>query len=122
MADLTTGRANPGIFTIVVSGEWDFADDDAAEEACSAAIISGAAGVLVDLEACSFMDSSALRRLYVLGEELRRRSTAWSVLAAGSPVRRLFEVTGADQALPLAHGAPGGAGACRRVFRQRGRE
>lgn len=88
---------------MVVSGEWDLADDDDALRAWGAVLNSGAPGLLVDLEACTFIDSSALRMLYDIKRTAEQSELRWAVLGSGPAVHRLFELTGSYHALPIVH-------------------
>ena len=103
MADLTMRWLEPDIVAMVVSGEWDLADDDDALRTWGAVLNSGAPGFLVDLEACTFMDSSALRMLYDIKRTAEQSGLRWAVLGSGKAVCRLFDLTGAYETLPIVH-------------------
>jgi anti-anti-sigma factor len=103
MADLTVQRLEPDVVAMVVSGEWDLADEADALRAWGDVLNSGAPGFLVDLEACTFMDSSSLRMLFDIKRTAEQSELRWAVLGCGEAVCRLFEVTGSDQVLPIVH-------------------
>lgn len=103
MADVTMRRLEPDVVAMVVSGEWDLADEVDALRVWGDVLNSGAPGFLVDLEACAFMDSSALRMLFDIGRTAQQNELRWGVLGSGPAVRRLFDLTGAEEALPIVH-------------------
>ena len=90
----TTGAAT----VLTARGELDLY---AAPELESALDIEGAALVVVDLRAVTFMDSTALgiitRTVRVRGGEER----ATAVVLPRGHARRIFEITGLDAALPV---------------------
>jgi anti-anti-sigma factor len=88
---------------MVVSGEWDLADEQDALRTWGAVLNSGSPGFLLDLEACTFMDSSALRMLFDINRAAEENELRWGVLGSGPAVRRLFDVTNAEEALPIVH-------------------
>ena len=103
MADLAMRRLEPDVVAMVVAGEWDLADGDAALRTWGAVLNSGAPAFIVDLEACIFMDSSALRMLYDIKRTAEQNGLGWAVLGSGPALHRLFEVTGSYRALPIVH-------------------
>lgn len=103
MADLTMRQLEPDVAAMVVSGEWDLADDDDALRAWGDALESRAPGFVVDLEACTFLDSSALRMLYDIKRTAEQSELRWAVLGSEPAVRRLFDLTASYQALPIVY-------------------
>jgi len=103
MADLTLRQVEPDVVAMVVSGEWDLADEQDALRTWGAVLNSGSPGFLLDLEACTFMDSSALRMLFDINRAAEENELRWGVLGSGPAVRRLFDVTNAEEALPIVH-------------------
>lgn len=74
----------------------------------SAELVAGARGVVLDLTAVTFCDSSGVRLVDRLSREASRAGAPYRVVApAGSPSRRVLELVGlaallADEDLPTA--------------------
>jgi anti-sigma B factor antagonist len=84
-----------------VGGEVDLATAPHLRSAIDAVLDSGARELCVDLGATTFMDSSGLNVLFdsqVRAEALQRRL---AIVCPTGSVRRLFEVTGFADRLPL---------------------
>jgi anti-sigma B factor antagonist len=60
------------------------------------------AGVVVDLDAVSFLDSTALGVVVRAVRELEERGNGVRVVLPGGSARRIFEITTLDSVLPLA--------------------
>jgi len=90
-----------GVPIVVVSGELDLALAAVATPELNAAIRGGARGVVIDLSAVEFIDSTGL--VLLLGA-YRRLDAADRQLAIACPNRsahRLFRLTRLDHVLPL---------------------
>jgi anti-anti-sigma factor len=59
------------------------------------------AGLIVDLEGVSFIDSAGLGLLLVVNREVTRRGGRWALVGASPAVTRILEITRADRLLPL---------------------
>jgi anti-sigma B factor antagonist len=58
--------------------------------------------MVVDLSQTTYLDSAGINLLFSLGEEMRGRQQRLAlVVAGGSPISRMIELTGLDQALPI---------------------
>jgi anti-anti-sigma factor len=87
-----------GIVRATLAGEVDISNV-AAIEADLHALPNHALGLVLDLRATSFIDSSAVSLLYGLRERLRRRGqTLRIVVPPGSAPRRVLELTGYERA------------------------
>lgn len=79
---------------VVATGEIDLATVPQFHEALARAAASGEK-VVVDLRACTFIDSTGIHELVLL----RRRSPDLAILADSPMIRRTFEVIGLSDML-----------------------
>ena len=86
--------------TAVVSGEGEL-DAYAAPDFSAIFDELGAARVVIDLDAVSFMDSTALGLVVRAVRELGERGSVVRIVLPRSPARRIFEITTLDGALPV---------------------
>ena len=87
-----------GSLVLVVEGELDITNSHLLDEALARALGTDAPGIVVDLLAVSFIDSTGLHVLIKHEEEGRSRIR----LTKGSPqAQRLFELSGALDYLPF---------------------
>jgi anti-sigma B factor antagonist len=91
-----------------VAGDLDVATVPRLEQALDQALSSSPGGVLIDLSAVQFVDSSGLR--FLLDAHQRAQRGDWSLALArpAESAMKAFELTGADRWLPFApeHGRP----------------
>ena len=80
-----------------VSGEVDLASVDVLRTEIRAALESSPPEVWIDLCDTAFIDSSGLHALVETAHEVR----GLAIICPPGPVRRVFELTGLDRALPL---------------------
>jgi anti-sigma B factor antagonist len=88
-----------GTVTLSLSGELDLSSRDELIEATKE--IPAGARLVVDLAEVTFMDSSGL--VVLMNLDLRSRAEGWTARLANPqpPVRRLFELCGFEQRLPI---------------------
>lgn len=102
-----------GVVRAVLAGELDVSNV-ARFETDLHALPNQALGLILDLDATTFIDSSAVSMLYGLRERLRRRGQLLRVVvAADSAPRRVLELTGYERASPLDLEAASAEGAIR---------
>jgi anti-anti-sigma factor len=96
-----------GVRVLLAEGELDVVSVPAVLEG-AAALVEGARGVVLDLSAVTFFDSSGVRLVDRLSRESSRAGAAYRVVApTGSTARRVLELVGlasllADEDLPTA--------------------
>ena len=90
---LTTARAT----LVRVRGEIDIASADAFRSVLDAARDSGAEGLIVSLEDCSYFDSSGLAVLVAMHRSIGERLSV--ILPPHTSIYRIFEITGLHRAL-----------------------
>lgn len=101
-----------GRTVLAVSGEVDLATMPALTEALAQAHRDGAAGIVVDLAAVDFMDSSGVRVLVEAAHRAEQAGVPLSVRGARGWVARVLEITGVGEFLnmtPAPSVAAGGA-------------
>ena len=86
---------------LAVAGEVDLATAPELRSAVGAALGSGARELWLDLSATAFMDSAGLHVLLDTHHRMRELRRRLAIISPGGSVRRLFEVAGVDDALPL---------------------
>jgi anti-sigma B factor antagonist len=89
-----------GTAVLSLSGELDLGCVERLGKAL-AEITLQAEQVIVDMREVTFMDSSALRVLLRLWSESRKNGFSLAIVRPRPEVQKVFEVTGADKALPM---------------------
>jgi len=84
-----------------LSGEIDLSTVEAAGEQLREAIAAGDGTVAVDLRDVTFLDSSGLRLLLQLNQELAEADRRMVVVQGPRRVARVFELTGAGSELDV---------------------
>jgi anti-sigma B factor antagonist len=99
---MTVSRRRVGHRTVLaVTGEVDLATAPELRSAVDTALASGAQELWLDLSATAFMDSSGLHVLLDAHRRIRGLRRRLAIVCPGGPVRRLFEIAGVADALPL---------------------
>lgn len=94
------GALSPAVSTVTLRGEHDL--HSWSEITLALANASQRRGVVVDLSACTFLDSSMLTVLLVAAKQLRTRGGALAVvIPRGAEIRRIFEVMNVDAILAI---------------------
>ena len=96
-----TRRDNGRRTVLAVAGEVDLATTPKLRSAVQAALDSGVRELRLDLCDTTFMDSTGLHALFdshALAEHLDARM---EIVCPPGPVRRLFEIVGYNERLPL---------------------
>jgi anti-anti-sigma factor len=89
-----------GVVFVVLSGEIDLSNAVAVEEEVLAG--GGDRALAVDLTNLSYLDSSGLAMLSRIAERLGAADRPMCIVVpVGVPTRRLFELVGLDDALPV---------------------
>jgi anti-anti-sigma factor len=84
-----------------VSGEIDLATAPQLTDAVDAALGNGARELWIDLTDTAFMDSSGLHALLAARRRAHELNRRLAVICPGGPVRRLFDVAGVADKLPV---------------------
>ncbi len=90
-----------GLRIVEVSGELDQGTAPQLREALSLALAGDESGVIVNLSACEFIDSTGLSLLVEAKRDFAEGSRVFAVCCADDDVGRLLRLTGIDQAVGL---------------------
>ena len=88
---------------LAVSGEIDLDSVAALAAADDSALAGGAAELWIDLADTRFMDSSGLHVLLDTRARTRDLNRRLAIICPAGPVRRLFDVAGVTEQLPVYH-------------------
>jgi anti-anti-sigma factor len=97
---MTVTEPPSGATVVALLGELDVAIA-AAVEARLLTLVAQRPAVRIDLDKLTFLDSTGLRALLHVSREARRQQCDLRLQNAGPPVRRLLELTGLTDELPL---------------------
>lgn len=90
------------VAVVRVEGEVDLANVDRLDADLSAAIPNTLLGVVVDLSATAYLDSTGIRLLLDLRNRLHTRQQTMRLVApTSSIVRRVLELTYVDETIPI---------------------
>lgn len=100
-AEISVRRSGP-VVVVRVAGEVDVFNADEVGAALNDAIAQDTVGLVVDLTALEFLDSTAIRRLFVVSGTLNaRRMQLRIVVTDGGAVQRTLGMVGFSQAAPV---------------------
>jgi anti-anti-sigma factor len=89
---------------VTVEGDLDMATAPRLDGALQEALQLGAGKVTIDLGAVTFVDSSGLRALIAMHRQSQDDDWELRILRPGEGAFTVFQISGADQALPFAEG------------------
>jgi anti-sigma B factor antagonist len=99
---ITIARTDVGRRTVLaVAGEVDIASAPDLGSALDAAVEAGAHDLWIDLTATTFIDSTCLHVLIEANRLARELHHRFAVVCPPGTVRRVFDVAGVAEALPL---------------------
>jgi anti-anti-sigma factor len=85
-----------------VTGEIDLSNAAEIGAELGAGVPNSALGLVVDLTATAYLDSSGVHLVFDLAERLRRRQQQLRVVVPpGAPVRRVLRIVRLDSAVPV---------------------
>jgi anti-anti-sigma factor len=85
-----------------VTGEIDLSNASEVGERLSGAVPNTALGLVIDLTATAYLDSSGVHLLFDLGERLQRRQQQLRVVVPeGGPIRRVLRIVELDETVPV---------------------
>jgi anti-sigma B factor antagonist len=101
--EISSGPGPDDVYVVRVAGEVDMSHEEELGAELRTAVEADARGIVVDLTACEFIDSSAIRALLLSREEKRPEHGAetLAVAASSDQILRILSVMGLDQVLPI---------------------
>ena len=100
--ELRTEVSEVKAWTVVtVHGEIDVATSPTLRERLIDLVNEGATRLVLDLEAVDFLDSTGLGTIVSLLKRVRTHGGDLRLVCTEARIRRLFEITGLDKAVPL---------------------
>jgi anti-sigma B factor antagonist len=100
--ELRTEVSEVGGWTVVaVHGEIDVATSPTLRERLIDLVSNGATRMVLDLEAVDFVDSTGLGTIVSVLKRARTHGGDLRLVCTEARIRRLFEITGLEKAVPL---------------------
>jgi anti-sigma B factor antagonist len=101
--EITSGPGPDDAYVVRVTGEVDMSHEEELRAELRTAVKADANGIVIDLTACEFIDSSAIRALLLSREEKNADPSKESLAVAASSdqILRILSVMGLDQVLPI---------------------
>jgi anti-sigma B factor antagonist len=94
-------RLADSTYVVSVIGEIDLFTGPRFETALLGALDGGAVELVIDLSECGFMDSTGIRILLSVNEQLDRSRRPMAVVTGHPNVRQVLELTGVDTIVGL---------------------
>jgi len=101
--EISSGPGPEDVYVVRVAGEVDMSHEEELRSELRSAVEADTNGIVVDLTACEFIDSSAIRALLLSREEKNRDPDRESLAVAASSdqILRILEVMGLAKVLPV---------------------
>jgi len=101
LARLTTESHGDAVVVVHIEGEVDMSNADPLATRLRGLLTNRSVALVVDLGPTTYLDSSGIRLLFEVADDLRRRQQQLHiVLPEASPIRRVITLTGMDRAIP----------------------
>ncbi|MEA2412154.1 MAG: hypothetical protein QOC77_2715 [Thermoleophilaceae bacterium] len=85
-----------------LSGEVDLSNASEVGEELRTAVPNSALGLVLDLAATTYLDSSGVHLVFDLAERLRKRQQQLRIaVPAGAPIRRVLKIVELDDSVPV---------------------
>jgi anti-anti-sigma factor len=85
-----------------LSGEVDLSNANEIGDELTGGVPNSALGLVVDLTATEYLDSSGVHLVFELAERLRRRQQQLRVVVpSGAPIRRILRIVELDDSVPV---------------------
>jgi anti-sigma B factor antagonist len=90
-----------GAMTLAIEGELDLATAPKVREPLERAIEAGTRGIVVDMLACRFIDSTGLGVLLHAAKRLEEDDGTMALVCVDDQIKRLLELTMIDRTIPV---------------------
>jgi anti-sigma B factor antagonist len=94
--------ASAGTHTLLLSGESDLASGPELETVVRGLCADGKSDLVLDLKDLEFIDSTGLRAILTAADLCRQNGRDFRLTQVPQGIRRVFEVSGIDDLLPIA--------------------
>jgi anti-anti-sigma factor len=103
MSDLARVElSGDGVVVARLSGEVDLSNAAEVGDELTAGVPNSALGLVLDLTATEYLDSSGVHLFFELAERLRRRQQRLLIaVPAGAPIRRILRIVELDDTVPV---------------------
>ncbi len=103
MASVVTFRADDVALIASPASEIDLTNTDAIRDAILARVDTDTAKIVLDLSTTSYLDSAGVRMVFELARAVEQRGLAFcTVRPESSTLRRVFEIVGLAEVVPVA--------------------
>jgi anti-sigma B factor antagonist len=110
----TSSAEVDGVHVIAVRGELDLSTAPDLETPLDAVVNGGNGSVLIDLSACEFIDSTGIALIVRGWQKLEANGNGrLAICCPNDQVRRVLDVSGLDQSIPVHGGRDEGVAALR---------
>jgi len=101
--EISSGPGPDDVYVVRVAGEVDMSHEEELRSELRAAVEADTNGIVIDLTACEFIASSAIRALLLSREEKNRNPgrESLAVAASSDQILRILEVMGLDKVLAV---------------------
>jgi len=104
--EASAARLDDGVHVVSVRGELDLSTASELERPLEEAVSAGDSAVLIDLTACEFIDSTGIAVIVRAWQRLDRGadgngSGRVAICSGNDQVRRVLDVTGLDDSIPV---------------------
>jgi anti-sigma B factor antagonist len=98
----TSSAEVDGVCVVAVRGELDLSTAPDLEGPLNAAVSGNGGSVLIDLTECEFIDSTGIALIVRAWQQLDQGANGrLNICAPNEQVRRVFDVSGLDQSIPV---------------------
>jgi anti-anti-sigma factor len=103
LARVELGAAGDGDVVVArLGGEVDLSNASEVGDELTAAVPNSALGLVLDLTATEYLDSSGIHLVFELAERLQRRQQQLRVVVPpGAPIRRVLRIVKLDESVPV---------------------
>ena len=102
LARVELGDGGDDVVVARLGGEVDLSNATEVGDELTAAVPNSALGLVLDLTATEYLDSSGVHLVFELAERLRRRQQQLRIVVpAGAPIRRVLRIVELDESVPV---------------------
>ena len=107
MAEIERAMDGDDIVAVSIVGEFDLADEARMDLAIDFVVGLQIPNVLIDLSRCEFVDATGLRMLLRAQRRIERANARLAVISPLPRVRRVMDITGISDRLPMTNDREG---------------